>query len=96
METTAKQYELAINSAAEISQVLLDMEGGKYILAVFNELVQELLAGGNISGAVLVVRKLHETTRVTMEFGARAENDTPAWVASFTEALDDAFEASVF
>ena len=40
MESTAKQYETAVNNAAEISQVLLDMEGGKYVLAMFSELVQ--------------------------------------------------------
>ena len=54
MELTAKQYEIAVNNAAEISQVLLDMEGGKYVLAMFSELVQELLKERNISGATLV------------------------------------------
>ena len=43
MESTTRQYETAVNNAAEISQVLLDMEGGNYILTLLGELVQELL-----------------------------------------------------
>ena len=64
MESTAKQYETAANNAAEISQVLLDMEGGKYVLALFSELLQELLDEGNISGATSVVRKLYGAAEV--------------------------------
>ena len=80
MELTAKQYEIAVNNAAEISQVLLDMEGGKYVLAMFSELVQELLKEGNISGAALVARKLH---------GA-------AWIVPFSETLDGILEERIF
>lgn len=64
MELPAKQYETAVNNVAEISQVLLDMEGGKYVLALFSELMQELLDEGNISGATSVVRKLYGAAEV--------------------------------
>ena len=67
MELTVKQYETTVNNAAEISQVLLDMEGGKYVLALFSELVQELLNEGNTSGATSVVRKLYEAAEISIK-----------------------------
>ena len=96
MELTAKQYEIAVNNAAEIWQVLLDMEGGKYVLSMFSELVQELLNEGNTSGAAFVVRKLHEATEVPLELDTLAEDNTTAWILLFTEVMGDAFEESAF
>ena len=96
MELTAKQYEIAVNNAAEISQVLLDMEGGKYILALFSELVQELLEKGNISGAVSVVRKLHGVAEVPFELEALDESNAAAWIVSFSEILGGILEDGIF
>ena len=96
MELTARQYEIAVNNAAEISQVLLDMEGGKYILALFSELVQGLLNEGNTAGAALVVRKLHETAEVPLELDTLAEDNATAWILLFEEAMEDAFRESAF
>ena len=96
MELTAKQYEIAVNNAAEISQVLLDMEGGKYVLALFSELVQELLDEGNIPGATSVVRKLHETAEVPIEQDTLSENNVTAWVTLFVTALGNSLEESIF
>ena len=96
METTARWYETAVNNAAEISQVLLDMEGGKYVLAMFSELVQELLDEENISGASSVVRKLHEATEVPIERVTLGESNAVAWVMEFTETLNDVLEESIF
>lgn len=96
MESTAKQYETAVSNAADISQVLLDMEGGKYVLALFNELVQELLDAGNIPGATLVVRKLYEAAEVPIEQDTLSENNNAAWIMLFAIALGDALEESIF
>ena len=96
MEITAKQYETVVNSAAEISQVLLDMEGGKYVLAMFSELVRELLNEENFAGATLAVRKLHETTEVPLELDTLAEENTTAWILLFAEAMGDSFKESAF
>ena len=96
MESTAKQYEIAVNNAAEISQVLLDMEGGKYVLAMFSELVQELLKEGNISGAALVARKLHGAAEVPFELDALDEINTVAWIVPFSETLDGILEERIF
>lgn len=87
MELTAKQYETAVNNVAEISQVLLDMEGGKYVLALFSELLQELLDEGNISGATSVVQKLYRAAEVPFELDALDESNTTAWIAPFSEIL---------
>lgn len=96
MELTAKQYEIAVNNAAEISQVLLDMEGGKYILALFSELVQELLKEGNVSGAALVVRKLHGAAEVPFGLDALDESNTVAWIVPFSEILGGILEEEIF
>lgn len=96
MELTAKQYEVAVNNAAEISQVLLDMEGGRYILAMFNEMVQELLKEGNISGAASVTRKLHGAAEVPFELDALDESNTAAWIVPFSETLAGILEERIF
>ena len=92
METTAKQYEVAVNNASEISQVILDMEGGRYVLAMFNEMVQELLKEGNISGAASVARKLHGAAEVPFELDALDESNTAAWIVPFSEILGKILE----
>ena len=89
-----KQYEQIVSSAWEISQALLDMEGGRYVLAMFSELIQDLLGEGNISGAVSVVRKLHEAVEVPFEQCAPDEDENAAWTSLFFDALRDTFEAT--
>lgn len=96
MESTTRQYETAVNNAAEISQVLLDMEGGKYVLALFSELVQELLDEGNIPGATSVVRKLYEAAEIPIKEDILSESDATAWVTLFATALGDALEEGIF
>lgn len=95
MESTAKQYETAINNAAEISQVLLDMEGGKYVLTMFSELLQELLDEGNIPGAASVVYKLYEAVEVASEESALDGDSDAAWFSLFSGVLEDALENTV-
>ena len=91
-----KQYEQIVSSAWEISQTVLDMEGGRYVLVMFIELVQELLGEGNISGAVAVMRKLYETAEVSFEQCALAEDDSGAWITLFSDALGDTLESIAF
>lgn len=95
METTAKQYETAVNIAAEISQVLLDMEGGKYALEMFSELLQELLDERNISGAASVVRKLHEAAEISFEQSALDGSNSATWIFLFSGTLGDTLEEAV-
>ena len=95
METTARQYATAVNNVAEISQVILGMEGGKYILALFSELVQELLKEGNISGAALVARMLHGATEVPFELDALDESNTATWIVPFSETLGEILEERI-
>lgn len=95
MESTAKQYEVVVSNASEISQVLLDMEGGNYILALLGELVQELLDEGNTSGAASVVRKIYETAEVTFEQSSLDGDSNVAWISLFSDALRDTLEDAV-
>lgn len=96
MELTAKQYEIAVNNAAEISQVMLDIECGNYVLTMFVEVLQELLENRNISGATLVLRKLHEAAEVPFEQAILDESNIATWVTLFFETLRDIWEESVF
>ena len=95
MESTTRQYETAVNNAAEISQVLLDMEGGNYILTLLGELVQELLDEGNTSGAASVVRKIYEAAEVTFEQSSLDGDSNAAWISLFSDALRDTLEDAV-
>ena len=96
MKTTAKQYKTVVNNATEITQVFLDMESGNYVLAMFRELVQELLDEGNISGASSVVRKLHAVAEVPIEQVLLGESNAAIWVTLFAETLNDILEESAF
>lgn len=95
MEATAKQYEMVVSNASEISQVLLDMEGGNYILALLGELVQELLDEGDTSGAASVVRKIYEAAEVTFEQSSLDGDSNAAWISLFSDALRDTLEDAV-
>lgn len=95
MGTTVKQYEMVISIVSEISQVLLDMGGGNYIMALLSELVQELLDEGNTSGATSVVRKIYEAAEVTFEQSSLDGDSNAAWISLFSDALRDTLEDAV-
>ena len=95
METTTKQYVMVVSNASEISQVLLDMGGGNYIMALLSELVQELLDEGNTSGAASVVRKIYEAAEVTFEQSSLDGDSNAAWISLFSDALRDTLEDAV-
>ena len=59
MENVTKKYEVAVNSAAEI---ILDMEGGRFVLSMLSELLIDLLGEGNLAGAMTVLQKLCEVS----------------------------------
>ena len=90
MDKRIKQYEALVNNAVEISQAMLDMEGGRYLLSIFSELVHDMLDEGNISGAETVVRKLYET--VDVPFPGQHTEDTSAWTELFIGEIEDVSE----
>ena len=92
MEITAKQYEMVVSNASEISQMFLDMGGGNYILALLSELVQELLDEGNTSGATSVVRKIYEAAEIPFEQSSLDGDSNAAWISLFSDALRDTLE----
>lgn len=86
-----KQYELTVCRAADISEVFLDMEGGRYALALLNELLQEMLAAGNIPGAVAIAEKLHESADIPFDiYEERA--GILEWISILSESIDDLLE----
>ena len=86
---------MCLSNASEISQVLLDMEGGNYILALLGELVQELLDGGDTSGAASVVRKIYEAAEIPFEQNSQDGDSNAAWISLFSDALRDTLEDAV-
>ncbi|WP_297235921.1 hypothetical protein [uncultured Flavonifractor sp.] len=96
MEITVEQYKIAVNNATEISQMILDMEGGKFILAMFVEMLQDLLAEGNVSGAASVMRKLHDVAEVSFKQDLSDVESLATWLLLFSEVLDDILDGEPF
>lgn len=96
MEKVVKQYEMLVSNAGKITQTMLDGDSGKYVLTVLRELLRDLLEVGNVSGAILVIRKLYEAAGIPFEKMETCVADAVAWVALLIEALEDAFEESGF
>lgn len=71
------------------------MEGDKYVLTMFSELLQELLGEGNISGVASVVRKLHEAAEMPSEESALDGGSNVAWFSLFSDVLGDTLEDAV-
>ncbi|MCI8658597.1 MAG: hypothetical protein HFF72_14470 [Oscillospiraceae bacterium] len=65
------------------------------VLAMFSELVQELLDEGNTSGAASVVRKIYEAAEVTFEQSSLDGDSNAAWISLFSDALRDTLEDAV-
>lgn len=96
MENVTKKYEMAVDSTAEISQVILDMEDGKFALSMFSELLMNLLDEGDLTGAMTLLQKLCEVSEVPF-FELELEEDDPAvWTTLFADALIDVIEESIF
>lgn len=96
MENVTKKYEVAVNSAAEISQVILDMEGGRFVLSMLSELLIDLLGEGNLAGAMTVLQKLCEVSVVPFAELELEEDDPAVWITLFTDTLVDVLEESIF
>ena len=96
MENVTKKYEAAVNSAAEISQVILDMEGGRFVLSMFSELLIALLGEGNLAGAMTALQKLCEVSEVPFVELELVEDDPAVWTTLFADALIDVIEESIF
>ena len=96
MENVTKKYEVAVNSAAEISQVILDMEGGRFVLSMLSELLIDLLGEGNLAGAMTMLQKLCEVSEVPFAELELEEDDPAVWITLFTDTLIDVLEESIF
>lgn len=96
MENVTKKYEAAVNSAAKISQVILDMEGGRFVLSMLGELLMDLLDEGNLAGAMTVLQKLCEVSEVPFAELELDVDDPAVWTTLLVNALIDVLEESIF
>ena len=53
MEHDFEQYKTLLDSASEVAEACLDMEGGAFLLAWTGELIRDLATAGNFRSARL-------------------------------------------
>ena len=54
------RYEKMVNEMTQITSAILDMEGGRWLLVVMYELLENLLAIEDYMGCYLIIQKLSE------------------------------------
>ena len=54
------RYEKMVNEMTKITSAILDMEGGRWLLAVMYELLENLLAIEDYMGCCLITQKISE------------------------------------
>ena len=92
MENNFKQYELLLDSASEVSEACLDMEGGAFLLAWIGELIRDLATAGYCRSARLAIQKLCESVGVEWtwsEYNELTTEEKSAWLNMFAGALMD-------
>ncbi len=95
MLQTGKCYEAVVNAAAEAVNTLLDLEGGRFVVVIVAEMIQELLNAGNADGAMIILRKVFEVTDVTTpEWAEMDDAQNSRWLGLWADALTDALECT--
>jgi len=84
------RYQAVLDSAADVASALLDMEGGRFILAVIREVLQNLLDDENFSGASILIHALCESTFVPFDFDPFPPADIALRV--WSDTLSNVFE----
>ncbi len=95
MLQTGKCYEAVVNAAAEAVNTLLDLEGGKFVVIIVAEMIQELLNAGNADGAMIILRKVFEVADVMMsEWAELDDGQDGQWLKLWAEVLADTLECT--
>ncbi len=95
MLQTGKCYEAVVNAAAEAVNTLLDLEGGRFVVVIVAEMIQELLSEDNVGGAMIILRKLFEVADVTMpEWATLDDSQNSQWLELWADVLVDALECA--
>ncbi len=90
MLQTGKCYEAVVNAAAEAVNTLLDLEGGRFVVVIVAEMIQELLNAGNADGAMIILRKVFEVTDVTTpEWAEMDDAQNSRWLELWADVLVD-------
>ena len=92
MEHYFEQYKTLLDSASEVAEACLDMEGGAFLLAWAGELIRDLTDEGYFKSARLTIQKLYETVGIDWAWTGYDElspEEKSAWLNLFAGALMD-------
>ena len=92
MENNFEQYEILLDSASEVAEACLDMDGGSFFLAWAGELIRDLTTLGYFRSARLTAQRLYEAASVDWtwsEYDELAPEDKSTWLNLFAGALLD-------
>ena len=92
MENNFEQYEILLDSASEVAEACLDMEGGAFLLTWTGELIRDLVAAGCFRSAGLTLQKLCEAVNVDwvwVGYNELGPEEKSAWSNLFAGALMD-------
>lgn len=82
------RYREIYSLAAEVSACILDMDGGRFLLAVMVELMQDFLDSGDIFAAEVVAAELCSISETLYESATDLnEEEKSAWLIQFSEML---------
>lgn len=92
MSNFLTQYEAVLSTAADAANAYLDMDGGEFLLAWTGELIQGLVAEGDLAGAILTAQRMCEAVGVECHWASRedrGEETAEVWPTLFAEVLID-------
>ena len=90
MENNFEQYRTLLNSASEVAEACLDMEGGAFFLAWAGELIQDLVGKSYCRSTLLTAQKLCEAVGIDWAWTECDELEPlekQAWLNLFAETL---------
>lgn len=83
------QYTIMVSEISEIADVFSDVGGGRWCLAIFCELLQELIISGEWKVARMGIKKLYEAAESKCEINYESEDAVRAFVFALSESISD-------
>lgn len=85
----SSQYTIIVSEISGIADVFSDVGGGRWCLAIFCELLQELIISGEWKAARMGIEKLYEATESKCEINYESEDAVRAFVFALSESITD-------
>ena len=86
-------YKPLTQQAAEVVDFFTDLCGGRLMLAIYTELLNEFIVQNELSSARSLVNKLYEIADIPLfTEEATNESDSSEWISMFSELLTDVLD----